>query len=118
MERRVLPRLFLIDVHRWQLNPWLWRFLQLWNVRQRMPRKFVDVRLHEAIVSKSELSVSVTRRRRWKTNRRNSSSEWRVRGAEFLTDPKDHGREIRCYVRDPDGHLIEVGQSTGMLNKR
>jgi catechol 2,3-dioxygenase-like lactoylglutathione lyase family enzyme len=20
-------------------------------------------------------------------------------------------REIRCYLRDPDGHLIEVGQS-------
>ena len=36
-------------------------------------------------------------------------------GAEFLTEPKDHGREIRAYVRDPDGHLIEVGQTTGML---
>jgi len=33
-------------------------------------------------------------------------------GAEFLTAPKDRGREVRCYVRDPDGHLIEVGQST------
>ncbi len=21
-------------------------------------------------------------------------------------------REIRCYLRDPDGHLIEVGQTT------
>jgi catechol 2,3-dioxygenase-like lactoylglutathione lyase family enzyme len=41
--------------------------------------------------------------------------EWRSRGAEFLTPPKDHGREIRCYMRDPDGHLIEVGQSTGIL---
>ena len=41
--------------------------------------------------------------------------EWRARGAEFLTEPKDHGREIRCYVKDPDGHLIEVGQSTGLL---
>ena len=38
--------------------------------------------------------------------------EWRARGAEFLTEPKDHGREIRCYLRDPDGHLIEVGQTT------
>jgi lactoylglutathione lyase len=37
--------------------------------------------------------------------------EWTARGAEFLTEPKDHGREIRAYVRDPDGHLIEVGQS-------
>ena len=37
--------------------------------------------------------------------------EWSARGAEFLTEPKDHGAEIRCYVRDPDGHLIEVGQT-------
>jgi hypothetical protein len=37
--------------------------------------------------------------------------EWLAKGAEFLTEPKDHGREIRAYVRDPDGHLIEVGQS-------
>jgi catechol 2,3-dioxygenase-like lactoylglutathione lyase family enzyme len=36
---------------------------------------------------------------------------WSARGAEFLTEPKDHGREIRAYLRDPDGHLIEVGQS-------
>jgi catechol 2,3-dioxygenase-like lactoylglutathione lyase family enzyme len=42
-------------------------------------------------------------------------AEWSARGAEFLTPPKDHGREIRCYVRDPDGHLIEVGQATGIL---
>jgi len=41
--------------------------------------------------------------------------DWSARGAEFLTPPKDHGREIRCYVRDPDGHLIEVGQATGIL---
>ena len=39
-------------------------------------------------------------------------AEWSARGAEFLTEPKDHGREIRAYIRDPDGHLIEVGQAT------
>jgi lactoylglutathione lyase len=38
-------------------------------------------------------------------------AEWSARGAEFLTGPKDHGREIRAYIRDPDGHLIEVGQT-------
>jgi lactoylglutathione lyase len=42
-------------------------------------------------------------------------AEWSARGAQFLTEPKDHGREIRAYIRDPDGHLIEVGQSTGAL---
>jgi catechol 2,3-dioxygenase-like lactoylglutathione lyase family enzyme len=36
--------------------------------------------------------------------------QWRARGAEFLTPPIDRGAEIRCYMRDPDGHLIEVGQ--------
>src|ERR1700688_5229021 len=41
-------------------------------------------------------------------------SDWSARGAEFLTPPKDHGREIRCYIRDPDGHLIEIGQATGI----
>lgn len=40
--------------------------------------------------------------------------EWTAKGAEFLTEPKDHGREIRAYVRDPDGHLIEVGQTVGL----
>ena len=39
--------------------------------------------------------------------------DWSARGAEFLTAPQDRGAEIRCYVRDPDGHLIEVGQATG-----
>ncbi len=43
--------------------------------------------------------------------------EWRARGADFLTEPKDHGSEIRCYLKDPDGHLIEVGQSTGILKQ-
>ncbi len=38
--------------------------------------------------------------------------EWSARGAEFLTPPKQHQYEIRCYIRDPDGHLIEVGQTT------
>jgi lactoylglutathione lyase len=37
---------------------------------------------------------------------------WRSRGAHFLTEPKIHEDEIRCYIRDPDGYLIEVGQST------
>jgi catechol 2,3-dioxygenase-like lactoylglutathione lyase family enzyme len=41
--------------------------------------------------------------------------DWSARGAGFLTEPKDHGREIRAYLRDPDGHLIEVEQATGIL---
>jgi catechol 2,3-dioxygenase-like lactoylglutathione lyase family enzyme len=38
--------------------------------------------------------------------------EWTARGAEFLTPPKVHETEIRAYVRDPDGYIIEVGQTT------
>lgn len=38
--------------------------------------------------------------------------EWSARGATFLTEPKVHSSEIRAYIRDPDGHLIEVGQLT------
>jgi len=44
--------------------------------------------------------------------------EWSARGAEFLTPPIDRVAEIRCYMRDPDGYLIEVGQATGILEGR
>jgi catechol 2,3-dioxygenase-like lactoylglutathione lyase family enzyme len=38
---------------------------------------------------------------------------WRGKGAVFLTEPLDnHGWELRRYLRDPDGYLIEVGQYT------
>jgi predicted enzyme related to lactoylglutathione lyase len=36
---------------------------------------------------------------------------WRARGAEFITEPKEKYGETRCYIRDPDGYIIEVGQS-------
>ena len=35
------------------------------------------------------------------------------RGAAFLTPPHDWGAEIRCFLRDPDGHLVEISQSKG-----
>ena len=35
-------------------------------------------------------------------------AEWSVRGANFLTPPKQHEYEIRCYIRDPDGYIIEA----------
>jgi catechol 2,3-dioxygenase-like lactoylglutathione lyase family enzyme len=45
-------------------------------------------------------------------------TRWRDRGAEFLTPPKVHEAEIRCYLRDPDDHLIEIGQTTSMPGVR
>ena len=41
--------------------------------------------------------------------------QWSAKGAEFVTPPIDRGAEIRCYMRDPDGYMIEVGQATGAL---
>ncbi|HZV01354.1 MAG TPA: VOC family protein [Planctomycetota bacterium] len=37
---------------------------------------------------------------------------WKSRGAEFITKPIPKYGETRCYMRDPDGYIIEVGQST------
>jgi catechol 2,3-dioxygenase-like lactoylglutathione lyase family enzyme len=37
---------------------------------------------------------------------------WKTRGADFITEPLEKYGEWRCYIRDPDGYLIEVGQST------
>jgi catechol 2,3-dioxygenase-like lactoylglutathione lyase family enzyme len=41
--------------------------------------------------------------------------EWKAKGADFVTEPIDRVAEVRCYMRDPDGYLIEVGQATGIL---
>ena len=44
---------------------------------------------------------------------RRSYDELLARGATFLTPPVDHGAEIRCFLRDPDGHLVELSQAVG-----
>jgi catechol 2,3-dioxygenase-like lactoylglutathione lyase family enzyme len=46
------------------------------------------------------------------TDIRRSYDLWSSRGAKFITEPKTHATELRCYIRDPDGYLIEVGQTT------
>ncbi len=35
----------------------------------------------------------------------------KARGATFLTPPTDWGGEIRCFFRDPDGHLLEISEA-------
>lgn len=40
----------------------------------------------------------------------------RAKGADFVTEPTDRKAEIRCYLRDPDSYLIEIGQATGILH--
>src|SRR5579862_7942705 len=37
---------------------------------------------------------------------------WSSRGAEFITEPKVHATEIRCYMRTQTATLLEVGQTT------
>ncbi len=32
------------------------------------------------------------------------------KGVEFITPPYDWGSEIRCFFRDPDGHLFEISE--------
>jgi hypothetical protein len=58
------------------------------------------------------VSDDVQRSRRFYTDIQAVYGQWRARGAEFLTPPIDRGPEIRCLLRDPDGHLIDVGQPT------
>jgi predicted enzyme related to lactoylglutathione lyase len=41
---------------------------------------------------------------------------WKSRGAEFITPPIPKYGEIRCYIRDPDAYIIEVGQSTDLTS--
>jgi lactoylglutathione lyase len=45
--------------------------------------------------------------------------DWPAKGAHSLTEPRHNGREIRAYVRDPDGHLTEADQTTdrGMVTR-
>ena len=35
----------------------------------------------------------------------------RARGAEFLTPPMEYEWEVRCFFRDPDGHLLEISEA-------
>src|SRR5580698_9922692 len=39
---------------------------------------------------------------------------WKSREAEFITEPLKKYGEMSCYIRDPDGYIIEVGQSTNL----
>ncbi|MFQ6392544.1 VOC family protein [Nocardia sp. KC 131] len=45
-------------------------------------------------------------------------SDAKSKGAQFLTEPIDRKAEVRCYLRDPDGYLIEIGQATGIYADR
>ncbi len=46
----------------------------------------------------------------WVPDCRTAYEILRARGARFLTPPVDRGSEIRCFFRDPDGHLLEISE--------
>ena len=85
-----------------------------------MPMRMLDLVAHSAPVRGNARTARFSPKvgAMWApiiATRAKALKEWTARGAQFLTEPKDHGREIRAYVRDPEGHLIEVGQTTGLL---
>jgi hypothetical protein len=43
-----------------------------------------------------------------------ATDKWGGKGAFFFTEPlpNSDGWEWHCYMRDPDGYVIEVGQCT------
>jgi hypothetical protein len=41
-----------------------------------------------------------------------NATAWKNRGAEFITEPIPKCGETGCYIRDPGGYVLEVGQST------
>lgn len=55
----------------------------------------------------SQISHSVTIR---VPNCRAAYQTLRSRGAAFLTEPHESAWEIRCFFRDPDGHLFEISE--------
>ncbi|MGA9285032.1 MAG: hypothetical protein WBV85_06270, partial [Solirubrobacteraceae bacterium] len=44
-------------------------------------------------------------------------AEWSARGAQFLTPPKQHAYEIRCYIRDPDVLALRFTALEGVIDE-
>jgi catechol 2,3-dioxygenase-like lactoylglutathione lyase family enzyme len=42
----------------------------------------------------------------------------RTYGVEFLAAPTEYEWEVRCFLRDPDGHLIELSESKRHVTER
>lgn len=42
---------------------------------------------------------------------------WSERGAAFIAAPANRGPEIRCYLHDPDGYLMELGETTPLASE-
>jgi ABC-type proline/glycine betaine transport system ATPase subunit len=75
---------------------------------------FSEVSAHRATLEEAYLEPSIFLNLRV-ADIRACYEAWKEKGAEFVTPPIDREAEIRCYMRDPDGYLIEVGQFTGLL---
>ena len=64
--------------------------------------------------------MSVTPKLRGKLYAKACYKEWGDKGAFSLTEPSPNpdGWEWRCYMRDPDGYIIEVGEYTQLAIDR
>jgi len=78
----------------------------LQNAKMHLTEAIIDLKNGNTKGAMTEMNL---------TDQAIKAHEQESRGAEFITEPKDHDIEIRCYIRDPDGYLIEVGQTTGGL---
>ena len=67
------------------------------------PNTTVKVKEDQGVLS-SFLNIRVANIQDFYTSRKD-------RSAEFITEPKEFSGEFRCYMKDPDGYLIEVGQA-------
>ncbi len=67
------------------------------------PEYYLEAPTPESRISNSFLNIRVA-------DIEQCFKDWQAAGADFLTEPKDMGAEYRCYIKDPDGHIIEVGQ--------
>jgi catechol 2,3-dioxygenase-like lactoylglutathione lyase family enzyme len=67
------------------------------------PYTTVKVKEDQDVLSEF-LNIRVANIQEFYTSRKNL-------GAEFITEPKEHTGEFRCYMKDPDGYLIEVGEA-------
>lgn len=47
---------------------------------------------------------------RGRRSRRPAEAITAHRSLACFTEPKEHERKWRCYIRDPDGYIIEVSQ--------
>ena len=94
-------------------NPAIVKVANSWSIMNRAAGHPGQARRHPCATRARGPGVGVHQRAGGR--HRSFHREATAKGAQFLTEPLDRKAELRCYLRDPDGFLVEVGQATGML---